>query len=68
MGWFLAFWNRRSTPPVVAAARSASARTRANARRSNGYGSLLREQKPNEQVLLRLIRKGTWVWVHRAST
>lgn len=67
MPYFLAFWSRRTTATVLRAATSASARTRANARRRSGYGVLLSVQKANEQDR-RLIRAGTWVRRRRDGT
>lgn len=60
MPYFLAFWSRRSTATVVAAATSASARVRAKARHRSGYGALLSVQKAQAQDT-RLIRQGVWV-------
>lgn len=60
MAYFLAFWSNRTTATVLSATSSASARTKANARRRSGYGRLVSVQQANAEDS-RLIRKGTWV-------
>ena len=58
--YYLAFWSRRSTATVVAANSTSQARSRANARRKAGYGTLVSVQQANTADR-RLIRRGSWV-------
>ena len=66
MPYFLAFWSRRSTATVVAAATSVPAVAILEPR-PRGYGALLSVQKARAQDT-RLIRQGVWVRRRRNGT
>ena len=58
--YYLGFWSRRTTATVVPAASPSQARSRVQACRKTGYGSLVSLQQANDNDS-RLIRKGIWV-------
>ena len=58
--YYLGFWSRRTTATVVPAASPSQARSRGQACRKTGYGSLVSLQQANDADS-RLIRKGIWV-------
>ena len=58
--YYLGFWSRRTTATVVPAATPSQARSRVQACRKTGYGSLVSLQQANDADS-RLIRKGIWV-------
>ena len=57
---YLGFWSRRTTATVVPAATPGQARSRVQARRKAGYGTLVSLQQAYD-ANSRLIRKGIWV-------
>jgi hypothetical protein len=58
--YYLGFWSRRTTATVVPAATPGQARSRVQARRKTGYGTMVSLQRANDADS-RLIRKGIWV-------
>jgi hypothetical protein len=58
--YYLGFWSRRNTATVVPAATPSQARSRVQACRKTGYGSLVSLQQAKDADS-RLIRKGIWV-------
>ena len=58
--YYLGFWSRRTTATVVPAVTPGQARSRVQARRKTGYGTMVSLQRANDADS-RLIRKGIWV-------